>query len=175
LSPKARKKSKPTAQPSSYIEPKRKPTTREKTIKTGAILIVLALVLSLLAGALSFSPTTPAIAAESQSVQIYAVDSGPVDTDGDGLENNVDPDVDGDGIVNGEDPDIDGDGIENFDDADPVDTNDIDSNAPEKPSRPEAPVEILTGESSWLWVALLVGILSLIPLWILGKRRKKRT
>lgn len=173
MSPKARKKSKPAAQPSSYIEPKRKPTTREKTIKTGAILIVVAQVLSLLAGALSFSPTTPATAAESQSVQIYAEDSVPVDTDGDGLENNVDPDVDGDGIVNGEDPDIDGDGIENFDDADPIDTNDIDSNAPEKPIRPAGSSESIDQDQAWI-VAGIIGVALLVTLAFWVKKRLKK-
>jgi hypothetical protein len=173
LSPKARKKSKPAAQPSSYIQPKRKLTTREKTIKTGAILIVVALVLSLIAGALSFSPTTPATAAESQSVQIYAVDSEPVDTDGDGIENNVDPDVDGDGIVNGLDDDIDGDGIENFDDADPVDTNDIDSNAPEKPIRPAGSSESIDQDKAWIVAGIIgVALLAALAFW-LRKRLKK--
>lgn len=173
MSPKARKKTKLAAQPSSYLEPKRKLTSREKTIKTGAILIVLALVLSLLAGALSFSPTTPATAAESQSVQIYAADSEPVDTDGDGIENNGDPDVDGDGIVNGLDDDIDGDGITNFDDADPVDTNNIDSNAPEKPIRPAGSGESMDQDQAWIVAGIGgVALLAALAFWF-RKRLKK--
>ncbi len=107
---------------------------REKIIRAGAIVIVLALLLSLLAGAFSVAPSRAAMSNKnlsfSKSVQIMQVTSEIVDTDGDGIENNEDPDVDGDGLVNGEDSDIDGDGIENFEDADPIDTTDIDSNAP---------------------------------------------
>jgi hypothetical protein len=122
---------------------------------------------------LSFSPTTPAIAAESQSVQIYAVDSEPVDTDGDGIENNADPDVDGDGIVNGLDDDIDGDGIENFDDADPVDTNDIDSNAPEKPIRPAGSSESIDQDQAWILAGIIGAALLVTLAFWLRKRLKK--
>ena len=144
----------------------------------GAIVIVLALLLSLLAGAFSVAPAQAAIFGKtleiSQSVQIHQVTSEIVDTDGDGIENNEDPDVDGDGIVNGEDTDIDGDGIENFEDADPIDTTDIDSKAPEKPSRPDAPGDILGGGTNWLWLAFPAATLAGLFAWILGKRRKKR-
>lgn len=115
---------------------------RQTIIRVGAILIVLSLFVSLLAGALSSMPATAA----QKNVQIHnfsktaepdpASSSIFVDTDGDGIENNLDSDIDGDGIVNGEDPDIDGDGIENFDDADPAATTGIDSNDPQKPIRP---------------------------------------
>jgi hypothetical protein len=108
-----------------------------------------------------------------KSVHIHEVTSEIVDTDGDGTENNQDPDVDGDGLVNGEDSDIDGDGIENFDDADPIDTTDIDSKAPEKPSRPDVLGDILPGGSSLLWMSLPIGAAALISAWILAKRRKK--
>lgn len=174
MSPKARKKTKPAAQPSSFIEPKRKPTNREITIKTGAILIVVALVLSLLAGALSFSPSAPATAGESQSVQIYAADSEPVDTDGDGIENNVDPDVDGDGIINGEDSDIDGDGIENFEDADPIGVLGIDSKGPVKPIRPAGSEAPITEASSWIWISALTALLALIGALVLARIHRKR-
>jgi len=115
------------------LKSKKKASKRDRTIRLGAIALVVALLLSLLAGAISFTPTQ---AAEPDSVQVSAAEPALVDTDKDGIENNEDPDVDGDGIVNGEDEDIDGDGIENFEDADPIDTTDIDSNAPQKPIRP---------------------------------------
>lgn len=147
---------------------------RERIVKTGAIVIVLALVLSLLAGALSFSPAQASQKqASGKSVQTQQVTSETVDTDGDGIENNQDPDVDGDGLVNGEDNDIDGDGIENFEDADPIDTTDIDSKSPEKPDRPASSGDILTGNSSLLWMSLPIGVAALISFWILAKLRKK--
>jgi hypothetical protein len=144
----------------------------------GAIVLVLALLLSLLAGAFGVAPAQAAPNKNHgefyESVQIQEVTSEIVDTDGDGIENNEDPDVDGDGLVNGEDSDIDGDGIENFDDADPIDTTDIDSKAPEKPSRPEVLGDILTGESSWFWTLTPIGLVALISLILLAKRRNKR-
>ena len=150
---------------------------RERVIRMGAIVLVLALLLSLLAGAFSVAPaqatTIKKFGELNKSVQIQEVTSEIVDTDGDGIENNEDPDVDGDGLVNGEDSDIDGDGIENFDDADPIDTTDIDSKAPEKPSRPEVLGYILPGDSSLLWMSLPIGAAALISAWILAKRREK--
>ena len=144
----------------------------------GAIVLVLALLLSLLAGALSVAPAQAVpiknFGELNKSVQIKQVTSETVDTDGDGVENNEDPDVDGDGTVNGEDADIDGDGIENFEDADPIDTTDIDSKAPEKPARPEESGDILGIGSDWTWALLPAGTLISISLWILVKRRKKR-
>lgn len=154
---------------------KPRPTKREKFIRTGAIVIVLALLLSLLAGALSFAPATSAAAAQvsvlGKSVQVFSADQELVDTDGDGVENNADPDVDGDGLVNGEDPDIDGDGIENFEDADPIDTTDVDSNAPQKPIRPAGSV----ANTGLNMVVILLGLGSVVALaitvFVLGKRR----
>lgn len=147
---------------------------RERIIRMGAIIIVLALLLSLLAGAFSVTPSQAAdFGSLGKSVQIQKVTSETVDTDGDGVENNQDPDVDGDGLVNGEDNDIDGDGIENFEDADPIDTTDIDSKSPEKPDRPAGSGDILTGNSRLLWISLPIGVAALISLWILAKRRKK--
>lgn len=148
---------------------------RDKIIRIGAIVLVLALLLSLLAGSFSITLAQAAdLATNPKSVQIQQVTSEIVDTDGDGIENNEDPDVDGDGIVNGNDSDIDGDGIENFDDADPIDTTDIDSKAPQKPDRPKLSGDILIQESSWIWLVFPVGIATLTSLWILAKRRKNR-
>lgn len=147
---------------------------RERIVKTGAIVIVLALLLSLIAGAVSVAPAQAAAYANlSKTVQIHKVTSETVDTDGDGVENNQDPDVDGDGLVNGEDNDIDGDGIENFEDADPIDTTDIDSKSPEKPDRPAGSGDILSGDSNSLWMSLPIGVAAVIFLWLLAKRRKK--
>jgi hypothetical protein len=151
---------------------------RERIVRIAAITIVLALLLSLLAGAFSVSPaqavSTKESAEFSKSVQILDVTYEIVDTDGDGVENNEDPDVDGDGLVNGEDSDIDGDGIENFEDADPIDTTDVDSKSPEKPSRPGTTGDIMSSNSSWIWITLSIGIVTLILFVFLGKRRKKR-
>lgn len=146
---------------------------RERRIRLVAISIIAALLLSLLAGALSFTPTTPVSALEVTSVQIHTSDQELVDTDGDGIENNADPDVDGDGIVNGEDPDIDGDGIENFDDADPIDTTDVDSNAPQKPIRPAGAGDTFFQQTSWIWISMFLVIASFLSAWILAKWRKK--
>ena len=147
--------------------------SREKRIRLVAISIIAALLLSLLAGALSFTPTAPASATGVESVQIHASDLELVDTDGDGLENNQDPDVDGDGIVNGEDSDIDGDGIENFDDADPIDTTDVDSNAPQKPIRPAGAGDTFVQSTAWIWISLSLVAASVISASLLAKRRKK--
>lgn len=51
-----------------------------------------------------------------------------IDTDGDGIPNDIDTDIDGDGIDNADDTDIDGDGIDNIDD------NDIDGDGIENTS-----------------------------------------
>jgi hypothetical protein len=143
---------------------------QNKRLKAVSITIILALVLSLLVGAMSITPT-PANAQGSSSV--LAADQELVDTDGDGVENNADPDVDGDGIVNGEDPDIDGDGIENFDDADPIDTTDVDSNAPEKPIRPAGAGDNFVQSTAWIWIGLSTLAATVISLWLLDKRRNK--
>ena len=147
---------------------------RERIVKTGAIVLVLALLLSLLAGAFSVAPAQAANSAKSfHSVQISANEPKIVDTDGDGIENNQDSDVDGDGIVNGEDPDIDGDGIENFDDADPIDTTDVESNAPEKPIRPVGAGDPAVQSAGWLVTGSITVVLAAISAWLLAKRRKK--
>ena len=149
--------------------PKR-PNRRENRVRLVAIGIIAALLLSLLAGALSFTPSAPASA---NSVQIQKADSELVDTDSDGVENNQDPDVDGDGIVNGEDPDIDGDGIENFDDADPIDTTDVDSNAPEKPIRPAGATSPIAQSLAWIGLGVAAVSIGLDALYLLRKLRKR--
>ena len=165
--PKQANRRKPAAQPSQISAPK---SARDKRTKAVAITIILALILSLLVGALSITPAPPASA---NTVQILTADQELVDTDGDGIENNQDPDVDGDGIVNGEDPDIDGDGIENFDDADPIDTTDVDSNAPEKPIRPVGAGDPAAQSLAWLLTGSITMVLAAVSAWLLAKRRKK--
>ena len=89
-----------------------------------------------------------------KSVQILNADDTPVggelDTDGDGIINNEDPDIDGDGIVNANDPDIDGDGTGNFDDGDPANTNGFDGKTPIKPG--SFSVENLSESGAVFWV-----------------------
>jgi hypothetical protein len=135
---------------------------RQKRQPAIAIWLILSLILSFLIGALAITPS-PAGAAETPAAV--------VDTDGDGIENNQDSDVDGDGFVNGEDEDIDGDGIANFDDADPIDTTDIDSNAPQKPIRPAGVQE----EQAQIWWAILGGTLAgLVGVFSYFRLRKNR-
>ncbi len=143
---------------------------RNKRLRWVSISIILALILSLLVGALSVSPTTPASAGVFAP---HSAESELVDTDGDGIENNADSDVDGDGIVNGEDPDIDGDGIENFNDADPIDTTDVDSNAPQKPIRPVGSLGNTPQILSVVFSGLGLVALTTISAWLLANRRKK--
>ena len=111
---------------------------RERVVRMGAIVIVLALLLSLLAGAFSVTPSQAAdFGSLGKSVQIqkaaYFAGNQAIDTDGDGTPNNEDPDIDGDGVSNVNDNDIDGDGTANFDDGDPAATNGFDGKTPSKP------------------------------------------
>lgn len=126
---------------------------QSKTIKPwvrwSAIVVILALLFSAMLAAMS---TTPASAA-SASPSICA----PIDTDGDGIYNNNDPDVDGDGIVDGEDGDIDGDGIENAKDNDPASTNCELSTTPPIMMPPSGSASASAG-IAWQWV---IGILAI--------------
>ena len=134
---------------------------RKQIIRFGAIVLVLSLFISLLAGAVS---SLPAMADDDPVASLE------VDTDGDGIINNEDPDIDGDGIVNGLDDDIDGDGKPNFDDGDPASTNGGGSLAPERAPDPTLPV-LTDGGFAWLLIpalaALFVG-----GLFVLRKKRK---
>ncbi|MFM6962762.1 MAG: hypothetical protein ACKOWJ_00625 [Micrococcales bacterium] len=122
--PKPRKKRKPA--PAQATQPSNQPQSFPRWIRYSAAVIILLLMLGAIVGALA---GTPAKAAElrnapSPSVSFSPLPScAPIDTDHDGITNNVDNDIDGDGIVNGIDPDIDGDGIANNQDADPAATN----------------------------------------------------
>ncbi len=89
---------------------------KAKIIRWASISVILAILLSLMIAAISASPSQ---AASSTPVASCA----PIDTDGDGITNNVDSDIDGDLTVNGLDTDIDGDGVINSKDGDPAATN----------------------------------------------------
>lgn len=152
-----------------------------------AIWIILSLILSLLVGALSITPTPanasviPASAVSNKSVQVFSADQDPAgdgagDIDGDGIENNVDQDIDGDGVLNFEDPDIDGDGQTNFNDGDPADTNGFDGGTPSRPGSVKVlgvEFESLNG-AIWVAVITLAVILLLAALALVEKRRKIR-
>jgi len=134
---------------------------RKQIIRFGAIVLVLSLFISLLAGAVS---SLPAMADDDPVASLE------IDTDGDGIINNEDPDIDGDGIVNGLDDDIDGDGKPNFEDGDPADTNGGGTQAPER--APDPTLQVLTdGGFAWLLIpalaALFVG-----GIFALRKKRK---
>lgn len=158
-----------SVQNNQYSAQKPRPTKRDQIIKIGAIVIVLALTFTLLLGALISSP---AKAETVNSGQIVA--AAALDTDNDGIENNMDPDIDGDGIVNGEDPDIDGDGKPNFGDGDPAETNGIDT---ENPNHPEGVTLKNLAEDNPGWVVglvvALVAILSAGAVFWRLKTRKK--
>ena len=96
------------------------------------------------------------------------------DTDGDGIENNADPDIDGDGIINANDPDIDGDGIPNAQDSDPAATNGLIKTTPTT-----APAYILPGlipvefeipAGRITLVALILGF-GAVVIWLRRKRK----
>lgn len=86
-------------------------------VRWSAIIVILALLFSIMLAAMTSAPSSAATPSGSPSV------CEPIDTDGDGIQNNNDSDIDGDGIVNGKDDDIDGDGIANTEDTDPAATN----------------------------------------------------
>lgn len=172
-----KKSSRPNSSLGSNQRPEPKTPTqlrRERTIRFASIVIVLALLLSVLAGAFSI---TPSQAAEPvKSVQIHNGDATPlgssVDTDGDGIENNLDPDIDGDGIVNANDGDIDGDGISNFDDGDPAATNGFDGKTPNKPG--SISMQNLA-ENGWIfWLLGAVVLAGGVGVWFWRKTAKNR-
>lgn len=144
---------------------------RDKIIRIGAIAIILALLLSLIAGAISITPTPPA---NAESVQIMTSDDSPtgtaIDTDGDGIPNNEDPDIDNDGVVNANDGDIDGDGVSNFDDGDPAATNGYDGKTPNKPG--SISFQELSQNGLYFWI--LGGLVALLGTGILILRNTQQ-
>lgn len=127
-------------------------------------MLVFALLLSLIAGAVSVAPAQAANSGTfGKTVQIQNSEVMPIDTDGDGIPNNEDPDIDNDGLVNANDSDIDGDGTSNFDDGDPAATNGFDGKTPNKPG--STSFEELTQNGvvfSWVIGALLLAGLCVI-------------
>lgn len=177
-----KKSSRPNSSLGSSQKPEPKSASqirRERTVRTAAIVIVLALLLSLIAGAFSVTPSQAAgfggltvqSAGPGKSVQVLAADDATLDTDRDGIVNNLDPDIDGDGVVNGVDPDIDGDGKPNFGDGDPAETNGIDSKTPDHPEG--VTIENLVKDNpGWTW--LVAGAVAVTAaLVIVFFRRKK--
>ena len=118
-------------------------------VRWSAIIVILALLFSVMLAAMTVTPASAA----SASPTICA----PIDTDGDGIYNNNDPDVDGDGIVDGKDSDIDGDGIENAQDNDPASTNCERSTTPPIMMPPSGSASAATG-IAWQWV---IGVLAI--------------
>ena len=122
---------------------------RNRMVKWASISIIIALVMSLLAAAVSVAPssaaTRPFASSESPTPCL------PIDTDGDGQTNDVDSDIDGDGIVNGLDDDIDGDGIPNVSDTDPAATN-CGKNAEPPLIQPEPETSESQTDTTWIGV-----------------------
>ena len=154
---------------------------RERTVRTAAIVIVLALLLSLIAGAFSVTPSQAATSGKpaaqtanmQKSVQILAADETTLDTDRDGIVNNLDPDIDGDGVVNGVDPDIDGDGRPNFGDGDPAETNGIDSKTPDHPEG--VTIENLVKDNpGWTWIVVATSVAVAASLVVFFRRKKPK-
>ena len=119
--PKKKSKRKATSAPNEDQRYEERYSRRNRMVKWASISIIIALVMSLLAAAVSVAPSSaasrPFTSSESPTPCL------PIDTDGDGITNDVDPDIDGDDIVNGLDEDIDGDGTPNVSDTDPAATN----------------------------------------------------
>ncbi|MDE2591955.1 MAG: hypothetical protein KGL41_03780 [Actinomycetales bacterium] len=154
-------------------------TRRRKVTRSASIIVVLALVATILVGALASSPAKAAVPVSSgghtvQVAELKTATSEP-DTDGDGIPNNADPDIDGDGIINGVDPDIDGDGLPNGSDGDPANTNGTESN-PTKPA-PNAtlprliPKEFDTPAGRVVLALLILGA-GTVTIWVRRKRNK---
>lgn len=109
-------KKKSQRNPRVEVAPPTKPV--KPWVRWSAIIVILALLFSIMLAAMTSAPSSAATT-PSQSPSVCKA----IDTDGDGIQNNNDPDIDGDGIVNGKDDDIDGDDIKNADDTDPAATN----------------------------------------------------
>jgi hypothetical protein len=139
---------------------------RKAIIRFGAIILVLSLFISLLAGAVS---SLPAMADDDPVASLE------IDTDGDGIVNNEDPDIDGDGIVNGLDEDIDGDGKPNFEDGDPADTNGGGSLAPKRSTgQISNPVFDSLEETGFIWL-LIPGLAAVLVGGLFALRKKRKS
>ena len=129
-----------------------RPTLRARMVRWAAISVILALLLSLLVAAISVSPSSAATPTPQAAC-------AQIDTDGDAITNEIDPDIDGDGVVNGLDEDIDGDEIVNSMDTDPASTNCYDTGV--LPIMPAVPLdELPESEDSEMsvgttWIAII--------------------
>lgn len=120
--PKQRKKRKPVA--GAPTQARNQNQVFPRWIRISAVVLILMLMLSALVGAIASAPAKAASLQSTPTVSFSPLPTcAPIDTDHDGIPNNIDQDIDGDGIVNGKDPDIDGDGIPNAQDPDPASTN----------------------------------------------------
>ena len=153
-------------------------TRRRRVTRSASIIVILALVATILVGALASSPakaaTNPAQTTALNSTQEPGSTQEP-DTDGDGIPNNADPDIDGDGIVNGVDPDIDGDGIPNATDGDPANTNGTDSNPAKQPANAPLPRLIpkeFDTPAGRAVIALFILGAGTVTIWVRRKRHK---
>ncbi len=122
---------------------------RNRMVKWASISIIIALVMSLLAAAVSISPssatTRPFASSESPTPCL------PIDSDGDGQTNDIDSDIDGDDVVNGLDDDIDGDGTPNVSDSDPAATN-CGQNAEPPLIKPDSETSAAQSDTTWIGV-----------------------
>ena len=121
--PKKKSKRKPVSVMNEDQRYEARSSRRNLMVKWASISIIVALVMSLLAAAISVAPSSAQMLASTPTA------CAEIDTDGDAETNSVDSDIDGDGTVNGLDDDIDGDGLMNSDDSDPAATN-CGANAP---------------------------------------------
>jgi hypothetical protein len=120
-------------------------------VRWSAIIVILALLVSIMLATVSSAPASAASTSPSACA--------PIDTDNDGIKNNSDADIDGDEIVNGKDDDIDGDGDANSTDTDPAATN-----CEKSTTVPELNEELTVDgtakpvEVAWQWI---VGVLAI--------------
>ena len=147
--PKKKSKRKQTSAPNEEQRYEARYSRRSRMVKWASISIIIALVMSLLAAAVSVAPssaaTRPFNSSESPTPCL------PIDSDGDGITNDLDPDIDGDDIVNGLDEDIDGDGTPNISDSDPAATN-CGKNAPPPVILPEPKTSESQTDTTWIGV-----------------------
>jgi hypothetical protein len=122
-------------------------------VRWSAIIVIFALVFSIMLAAMTSAPASAVSPSASPTV------CTPIDTDGDGIQNNNDSDIDGDGLVNGMDEDIDGDGVANGEDNDATSTNCEQSTTPPTLNE-EFNIDGTkkSPEFAWQWV---VGILAI--------------
>jgi beta-lactamase regulating signal transducer with metallopeptidase domain len=117
-------------------------------VRWSAIIVIFALLVSIMLAAISSAPAKAASPSPSPTPTVCK----PIDTDHDGIPNNLDPDIDGDGLVNGRDSDIDGDGITNAKDNDPAATNCEQSTTPPiLNNNLTVDGKPVAGDYAWVW------------------------